>query len=185
MEGVTRFAAGVALIMLVVACSSGGSARHAPTAPTSSPTTSAMPVVLAEVPPVGAVRMAGNCGTTAIFKGGSLPDWATVNAPKIPYVVATPGSALGYLFNYPLKAGPPGSNKILWYVGIPRDGDPLMAVGHPLGAAIPVASFSSEANSSPGEIFPSGPTAPSPGCWQFTLTWLNGEHHVAVDLLFT
>jgi len=36
-------------------------------------------------------------GARSIYKGGVLPDWANVNAPKfLPYVIATPGLAVGY-----------------------------------------------------------------------------------------
>jgi hypothetical protein len=95
-------------------------------------------------------------------------------------VIASPNIAMGYIFSS-LTAGPP-DNKILWYVRFPREGKPLMAEGHPLGASQPVARFSQPANSGPGEIYPSGPVVPTAGCWHFTLTW-NGNS-AAVDLLF-
>ncbi|HEY3086312.1 MAG TPA: hypothetical protein VGK28_12740 [Candidatus Dormibacteraeota bacterium] len=139
---------------------------------------------MASVPPVGAQRMSGGCGATEIYKGGSLPGWANVNAPSLPYVVATGGLAVGYLFSYPLKAGLNGENKILWYVGAPRNGTTLNAQGHPLGANAPTTMFSKAADSSPGEIYPTGPTAPTAGCWHFNLTWQGGDQHAEVDLLF-
>jgi hypothetical protein len=95
-------------------------------------------------------------------------------------VIASPDIAAGFIFSS-LTAGPL-DNKILWYVRFPRDGKPLMAEGHPLGASRPVARFSQPANSGPGEIYPSGPAVPMPGCWHFTLSW-NG-HSAEVDLLF-
>jgi hypothetical protein len=129
--------------------------------------------------------MDGSCGATATFKGGALPGWATINAPAgLPYVVAAPGIAVGYLFTYPLMAGSDASTKILWYVATPRDGFPLNAQGHPLGATTPTAQFSKPADSFPGEIYPSSPTVPSAGCWHFTLTWHGGDEHADVDLLF-
>jgi hypothetical protein len=144
-----------------------------------------VPADAAQVPPVGSQRLEVACGNTDVYQGGSLPTWATVNAPKgLPYVVATPGLAVGYIFTYPLQAGSAANTKILWYVGTPRDGFPLNAVGHPLGFTTPTAEFSKAADSFPGEIYPSGPTVPSPGCWHFTLTWRGGGEHVDVNLMF-
>ncbi len=129
--------------------------------------------------------MDSGCGTTPIYEGGTLPEWAAVNAPSfLPYVITTPGTAMGYLFTYPLAAGLNANTKILWYVSTPRNGYALEAVGHPLGAESPTASFSKADDSGPGEIYPSGPTVPSAGCWHFTLTWQNGAQHADVDLVF-
>jgi len=66
----------------------------------------------------------------------------------------------------------------------PPNGSTLRAHGHPLGADAPTATFSKAADSSPGEIYPTGPTVPSPGCWRFTLTWQDGAQRTDVDLLF-
>jgi len=122
---------------------------------------------------------------TEIYKGGVLPDWANVNAPKsLPYVVATPGLAVGYIFSYPMKAGLDANTKVLWYVATPRGGYPLAAEGHPLGATSPIARFSKAADSFPGEIYPTGPTVPSAGCWHFTLSWQGGDQRADIDLLF-
>jgi hypothetical protein len=171
-----RFAAAISVLVLA-ACSGGESARLASPSPP--------PAAIKTPPPSSELREAG-CGTTAIYKGGTLPDWASINAPAfLPYVVATPAIAIGYLFTYPLTAGLDANTKILWYVATPRDGYPLQAVGHPLGASSPTATFSKAADSSPGEIFPTGPTVPSAGCWHFTLSWHNGDQRADVDLLFT
>jgi hypothetical protein len=44
--------------------------------------------------------------TRCRYKGGQLSDWANVNAPKgLPYVVATPGMAIGYLWTFPMPSG--------------------------------------------------------------------------------
>jgi len=129
--------------------------------------------------------MTGGCGRTDIYIGGQLPDWANVNAPEgLPYVVATPGIAIGYIWTYPMPAGLNANTKVLWYVGMPRGGYPLTAEGHPLGASEPIAKFSKAADSSPGEIYPTGPTVPSAGCWHFTLTWQDGAQRAEVDLQF-
>jgi hypothetical protein len=133
---------------------------------------------------VGAHEAGGGCGQTPVYTGGELPEWATVNAPRLPYVVGRLGTVIGYLFTPRLTAGDIASNKILWYVATPRDGQALLAAGHPLDAATPIARFTKAADSFPGEIYPSGPTVPSAGCWRFTLTWLGGAERADVDLAF-
>jgi hypothetical protein len=149
------------------------------------PSSASAPLAVAVIPPPGSQRIDGGCGATEIYQGGTLPDWASVNAPKfLPYVVTTPGSAVGYLFSYPMTAGLDANTKVLWYVGTPRLGSPLIAEGHPLGTIGPIAKFSKVADSFPGEIYPTGPTVPSAGCWHFTLTWQGGKQHAEVDLLF-
>jgi hypothetical protein len=84
-----RKAVVVALVCLV-ACSGGGAS------PTGSSTASRSPSVIPEtsassgivnIPPPGSETLAGGCGVTEIYQRGRLPDWATVNAPKlVPYV---------------------------------------------------------------------------------------------------
>jgi hypothetical protein len=177
----------VAALVCLVACSGGGAS------PAGTSTASRSPTVIAETPassgtvknpPPGSETLAGGCGVTEIYQRGDLPDWATVNAPKlVPYVVAASGRAIGYLFSFPLRATPEG-NKILWYVGTSRDGFALNATGHPISAAVPIATFTKAADSGPGEIYPSGVTVPSPGCWHFTLVWHGGDQQADVDLLF-
>lgn len=94
------------------------------------------------------------------------------NAPSgVPYAVARPATAAGFIFGYPLhvpSAGIGYSNKILWVVGVQRTGD-LVIDGVPLGKSAPAVHYSFPANSSPGEIYPSGVDVPEPGCWTFTL----------------
>jgi hypothetical protein len=178
--------AGIASLVFLVACSGGGASPQARTTPTARPSTVDASASSGTIksPPPGSATLGGGCGATEVYQRGVLPDWANVNAPTyLPYVVAAPGLAVGYLFNSPLRATPDG-NKILWYVGTPRDGFALDATGHPLGAAEPIATFSKVADSGPGEIYPSGVTVPAPGCWHFTLTWHGGDQHADVDLLF-
>ncbi len=132
-------------------------------------------------PPGAQLVAGGGCGDSPVYHG-AIPPWASVNAPAdLNYVIANPDLAMGYLFSYPLKAGP-DSNKILWYVRAPRGGQALDGQGHPVGASQPTVSFTQGDNSGPGEIYPSGVTAPSPGCWHFHITW-NG-YAADVDLLF-
>src|SRR5712691_4740542 len=119
-----RLAAAIAVLVLT-ACSNAGS-----TTATSHATPSPVPI---KTPVPGSVIIGTGCGSTAIYEGGDLPDWATVNAPEIQYVVAAPAIAIGYLFSYPLKAGLDANTKILWYVGTPRGGYPLEALAIPSG----------------------------------------------------
>jgi hypothetical protein len=173
--------AGLATLVLLAACSGSGALSQARS--TASPPARAT-VAVAQSPPQGSETSGEGCGATQVYRRGLLPGWANVNAPKgLPYVVATPGLAVGYLFSFPLRATAEG-NKVLWYVGTPRDGLALDAAGHPLGATEPLATFSKAADSGPGEIYPSGVTVPTPGCWHFTLTWHGGDQRADVDLLF-
>lgn len=157
---------------------------------TASPAASARPsasgVAIVPVPPPDSLDVGNGCGATPVYMGGIVPDWANVNRPKfLPYVVASPGIAVGYLFSGPPQpAGLNANTKVLWYVGPPRNGTPLEAEGHPLGSSSPTVQFSKSADSSPGEIYPSGPTVPFGGCWHFTLTWQGGSQQATVDLLF-
>src|SRR5260370_22766365 len=90
-----RLAAAIAVLVLT-ACSNAGS-----TTATSHATPSPVPI---KTPLPGSVIIGTGCGSTAIYDGRDLPDWATVNAPEIQYVVAAPAIAIGYLFSHPLKA---------------------------------------------------------------------------------
>jgi len=182
LEPVRVCVVGLAIGLVIGQCESRATPPATPPV-VASPTPPASPPAVAS--PTGAQVLTGGCGTTEIYKGGSLPDWALVNAPQgPPYVIATPGRAVGYLFSYPMKAGLDADTKILWYVATPRGAMPLEAQGHPLGAISPTAQFSKAADSGPGEIFPTSPTVPTAGCWHFTLTWRGGEDKVEVDLLF-
>jgi hypothetical protein len=175
--GMARFAslAAVAGVFLATACTAGHPAKSG-RAGAGTP---------AGPPPVpGAAYTGGGCGATRLLRGAA-PEWTSAaNPPPIRYALAERGHVAGFLFGYPLMAGNPRpySDKILWVVAYPRDGLPLRLTGHPLGAATPVVSSIWPADSSPGEIYPSEIIAPSPGCWQFTLSW-NG-HTDTVDLWY-
>jgi hypothetical protein len=69
--------------------------------------------------------VSGGCGTSVAHRG-PIPVWQNDatdnNAPDgLPYVVADPATAAGFIFGYPLRAGHPvnPSNKILWAVRTP------------------------------------------------------------------
>jgi hypothetical protein len=177
----------VACAVLVTACTAGHTSPV--TAGAGTPAQSTAQVTSGSVPagrpPVrGAAYASGGCGASPLLVGAA-PGWASsANPPRIRYALAERGQVAGFVFGYPLMAGNPQpySDKILWVVASPRDGMPLRVTGHPLGAAAPVVSSTWPADSAPGEIYPSGIVVPSPGCWQFTLSW-NG-HTDTVDLWY-
>jgi hypothetical protein len=130
----------------------------------------------------------GGCGSTSVAKG-HVPSWldeagAHNNPDFLPYVVAVPADAAGFIFGYPLRAGHPEnpSNKILWVVRLPRGGSGLEITGHPADATKPTIDVAVPANSGPGEIYPSIVDVPQPGCWHFDLAWAG--HHAAVELMY-
>jgi len=153
-------------VLLNLACSgaSGGSLRQSPVAVTKSPAPSP-----SEVP--------GGCGPTPAYDGGQ-PAWlvesgANNNPNGVPYVLAIPQTAAGFIFGYPLRAGHPTSpsNKILWVVRLPRNGSSLSVTGLLSGSDRSAFSKSFPANSGPGEIYPSIVDVPEPGCWRIDLAW--------------
>lgn len=136
-----------------------------------------------------AQAVAGGCGATQVYKGGE-PAWLTRagdnnNPTFLPYAIASPPSAAGFLFAYPLRAGDVSdpNNKILWVVGIPRDGSPLHVSVHPFNATAPKVDYTFPDNASPGEIYPSIVDVPSAGCWHFDLSW--GPNETGIDLIYT
>jgi hypothetical protein len=140
-------------------------------------------------PAAAAVAVAGGCGTTQVYERGE-PDWLTRagdnnNPNGLPYFIASPPIAAGFIFGYPLRSGAPSNpnNKILWVVGVPRDGNDLHVSGHPMDAATPTIDLRFPADSEPGEIYPSTVDVPSAGCWHFDLAW--GPNQASADLLYT
>jgi hypothetical protein len=166
-------ATGVALVL--VGCSGQAAARPIPSRAPVTATAAASPVAGAPV-----------CGSTTVVQG-SIPKWLDDagghnNPSGLPYVIAHPALAAGFLFSDPLRSGHPQNpyNKILWVVGTPRNGSELVIDGHPLGADTPKVHEVQPANSGPGEIYPDGVDVPSAGCWQFDLRWANS--HAQVEL---
>jgi hypothetical protein len=163
--------------LAVAACSSSTTAAH----PTTSPSVNRLPTSAAEIVP-------GGCGGTHVYKGGE-PGWLDEagghnNPTGLPYTIADPATAAGFLFAYPLRAGNVSNpnNKILWVVGIPRGGSDLHVTGHPQNAITPTIDQSFPADSSPGEIYPSIVDVPTAGCWHFDLSW--GKNKTSVDLVY-
>jgi hypothetical protein len=175
-----RFALALVTAALVGCSTSSTAAIPATPTPRQSPSASAQPS------PQAAQVVAGGCGTTPLLAGG-IPGWleqagAHNNPSGVTYAVASPVKAAGFLFGYPLAAGRPQGNKILWVVGLPRNGSSLDIRGHPLRAVNPSIHLTFPANSSPGEIYPSGVDVPKPGCWHFDLAW--DGHKTSIDLKY-
>jgi hypothetical protein len=164
----------VLLTALLAGCSSTTSTRRSvPPAPTGGLTATAPP---------GAAG--GGCGSTPARVGGK-PAWAPT-APDIPYVLASPATAAGFLFADPLRAGhvEGPANKILWVVSTPRTG-PLVIDAHPAGMSAPAVHLEVPDNSSPGEIYPSIVDLPTSGCWELRLRWGSPVQTASVDLQVT
>ena len=166
---------------LLAGCSTSRSTSPLPATPSPAASAQSSPVQAANVIP-------GGCGSTPLHKGG-VPSWLDDagghnNPVGVPYVLAMPAHAGGFVVGYPLRAGHPQNpnNKILWVVGAPRNGSSLEISGHPLNAATPTVHVTQPANSSPGEIYPSIVDVPKSGCWHFDLAWSGNK--TSVDLMY-
>jgi len=159
----------------LISCSAEGASR--PSLATSRPAT----------PTAIPVATSGGCGSTAAIRG-AIPSWLDEagghnNPIGVPYVIAHPPQAAGFLFANPLRAGHPENpaNKILWVVRAPRNG-PLTIDAHPLGAALPAIHVLQPDNSSPGNIYPSIIDVPTAGCWEFDLHWANSQAQLELSV---
>jgi hypothetical protein len=180
MEGMRLMVLLTAVVLVVAGCSNATSKAAAASSPSPSPVNRS--------PSAAAAIVSGGCGFTTAHKGG-VPAWLDVagegnNPDFLPYVISNPPNAAGFLFGDPLTAGSPTTraNKILWVVGLPRDGAVLVVTGHPMGVSSPTIRASFPADSSPGEIYPSIIDVPTPGCWRLDLSWAG--HTAAVELQF-
>ena len=119
---------------------------------------------------------------------GAPPTWTAAawssSSPglKIPYALASGGTAAAFFFAPSLRTGHPSNpaNKILWVVGSPRNGRPLHIAARWSARPSVIVRSQWPANASPGEIYPSYVDLPKPGCWALTLSW-NG-HSATIDL---
>jgi hypothetical protein len=101
---------------------------------------------------------------------------------RVPYSLATGDVAGAFFFAPRLRAGHPNnpSNKVLWIVGSPRDGNALDITARLGRDPARVVRISLPADSSPGEIYPSDVDLPTPGCWRLELAW--GRHRASLDI---
>jgi hypothetical protein len=124
----------------------------------------------------------------AAIRNGAPPRWTAAawadSSPgfRVPYALASGDGAAAFFFARHLRAGHPEnpSNKVLWIVRFPRDGHPLEITARLGGNRAKVVRTSWPADSSPGEIYPSGVDLPQPGCWHLELTW--GSHRATIDV---
>ncbi len=147
-------------------------------------------LALVVVPPSPTAHaVPGGCGSTTVYQN-SPPRWL-VNAAgggsapsTVPYFSSGSGLIGGFIFGYPLGAGPRSNpaNKILWAVATARNGSPLSIEARPLATGARAVTYSFPDDSFPGEIYPSIVNVPSPGCWTFALRW--GTAQAQVQLAF-
>jgi hypothetical protein len=108
--------------------------------------------------PAGASAVGGGCAATPLYRGAS-PAWTRNAGGPTDLVQATAhkARAAAFIFGYPLRAGHPQNpaNKILWVVRLARQRSDLLISGHPIGASTPTVTQTEQANSGPGEIYPS------------------------------
>ena len=123
------------------------------------------------------------CAPTAIRRGAppkwTAAAWSDSSAGfKLPYALASNAAAAAFFFAPTLRAGHPTNptNKVLWIVRHPRDGQPLRILARSSTSPTRTVRMSFPADSSPGQIYPSYVDLPTPGCWQLTLRW---DTHVA------
>ena len=164
-----------AAIMLVPAACGGS--RPTPVRSTSDP-----------VPARSTASSAYSPCVPAPIHHGPPPAWTAAawsdSSPgfRIPYALASNGAAGAFFFARTLRAGHPTnpSNKILWIVRFPRDGNPLTIMARLGTDSSEVVRASWPADSEPGEIYPSEVDLPKPGCWRLSLAW--GPHRATIDI---
>lgn len=159
------------VIWAVTACDAG---------PVDPPVATASPQGAAS-PSVGPTA-AGGCGQTPL-RTGPAPAWAAGGPSGLPWVLSAEGNLIGFLFvDLHVQAGADGANnKILWVSKVPRGGQPLRLSLRPAdgGAAV---TMTEEADSSPGEIYPSIVDVPTAGCWHVTAEW--NQNRATLDLYY-
>lgn len=168
------------LLLLVAGC---GTAGRSGTGPSAAAPTSTRPPAKAAPAANGA---SGPCRPAPIHRGAppdwTAPAWSSSSGPlRIPYAL-TSGETAAAFFWARLRAGHPDNpfNKVLWVVRAPRDGHPLVIEAAPAGRPGRTVVIKEEADSGPGEIYPSYVDLPTPGCWRLALRW--GAHRASIDV---
>ncbi|GAA1757203.1 hypothetical protein [Luedemannella helvata] len=173
MRRVIALTSAVCLALAVAACTGEPDAD----APATPAPTSAAPAVLTMI------RANSTCehvGTTP------APVWVDDAGPGLPatQVRSAKGDVVAAIFGEPLRAAPRDdgrNNKILFIVGKPRNGEPLRVTATPAGGGA-ATTATQEANSGPGEIYPTIVDVPAPGCWHLDLSWAGNTD--SMDLLY-
>jgi hypothetical protein len=170
--------------VIVGSCSGSG--------PSASPTDSQQPsdrssptVAASASPPPGATEVAGGCASTQLYVG-AFPTWLEPivqqlsNMNGVPYGISSDSTAAAFVLGSPLKAGV-AHPKVLWIVSASQ-GTTIDITAQPLGSATPAIKETVRGTASPAGAYPDGVTIPSPGCWQFTISWLG--HNTELDLTY-
>jgi hypothetical protein len=169
-----------ALVLLLAGCGAAGRSRARPN--TAAATSSS--------PPAQAARAGSGpgrpCTPAPIHDGAppgwTAPAWSSSSGPvRVPFALAS-GETAAAFFWARLRAGHPDNpaNKVLWVVRAPREGHPLVIEASPAGAPGRKVVIREEADSGPGEIYPSYVDLPTPGCWRLALRW--GTHRASIDV---
>ena len=154
----------------------------------------AMTLLLVACEPPHATVMARGITTAdaacvpATVHTGPPPRWTAAawsdSSPgfSVPYSLASGDAAAAFFFVPRLRAGQPSnpSNKVLWVVRFPRNGQPLEITARLGRNPARVVRISRPADSSPGEIYPSEVDLPQSGCWKLQLAW--GSHRASIDV---
>jgi hypothetical protein len=160
-----RVPTALAIVVVAAACSQPSIQRGASSSPSAS--------------------VDAGCGGTRVAKGGQ-PSWSSSagSLEGLRFVLSNQDDVAGFLFGPSLRAGHPTNptNKILWVVREPRNGQPLHIAAAPDASTEAMVAYDFPANSSPGEIYPSIVDVPAPGCWRLTLTW--GGNRAELSLLY-
>jgi hypothetical protein len=136
----------------------------------------------------GIITTAAAACVPATVHTGPPPRWTAAawsdSSPgfSVPYSLASGDAAAAFFFAPRLRAGQPSnpSNKVLWVVRFPRNGQPLEITARLGRNPARVVRISRPADSSPGEIYPSEVDLPQSGCWRLQLAW--GSHRASIDV---
>ncbi len=141
-------------------------------------------------PPARAARAGGGtdrpCTPAPIHHGAppgwTAPAWSSSSGPLRTPFALTSGENAAAFFWVRLRAGHPDNptNKVLWVVRAPREGLPLVIEATPAGGHGGKVVIREEADSGPGEIYPSYVDLPTSGCWRLALRW--GVHRASIDV---
>lgn len=175
----TARAVAAGLILLLASCGTAGRSSG----PSAAAPTSTRPPAKAAQAGGGAT---GPCRPAPIHHGAApdwtAPVWGSSSGPlEVPYALASGETALAFFWAR-LRAGHPDNpfNKVLWVVQASRKGHPLVIEATSASSPGRTVVLREEADSGPGEIYPSYVDLPTPGCWRLALRW--GTHRATIDV---
>jgi hypothetical protein len=175
----------IPLTIPLTACQAESSPKPVtPTTTTPAPAITTTTTTPASAPPSSAPLAEDSTTTSPCLvrrvQDGSPPAWTgSANPPPgMRWLIGEHGSVVGMLFSDPLKSGE--TDKILWIVKQPRDGNPLRIRATLASPQASITFTPVPPDSGPGEIFPWTVAVPQVGCWMMTLDWGTGQDIVAV-----